>query len=310
MDGPFIVAQTNNTNSGAPPVQVINLFKPPPGKVEIFHAAVTGPVKIDFSAIANQKFTLVRDGDRSLHVIFADGSQNIVDPFFNLTGVLPNFVLMDSGHEITGPQLEAQLGITEGRSVLPEPAGSYVTSGAEFHPPEVDPLATPEPLPFVGLTGPSSLVLLETPPALAGTGTFSNPLQVPLPPPTPPVPDSPVLTIDKAFVNVTGGNGSAQADAVGDMLNYTVTVTNTGNVTLTGVTVTDPLTGQNDLITTLAPGESRTFNSSYTLTAADLDGQGNAGADHDIDNTATASSNETSTVTDSVEVPHPDAGRS
>src|SRR5262245_25869460 len=51
--------------------------------------------------------------------------------------------------------------------------------------------------------------------------------------------------IDKEFVNVTGGNGNALADAVGDVLNYTVKVTNTGNVTLTGVTVVDPLTGQN-----------------------------------------------------------------
>src|SRR4029077_20510715 len=65
----------------------------------------------------------------------------------------------------------------------------------------------------------------------------------------------------------------------------------------------DPLTAQNDSITTLAPGESRTFDSSYTLSQADLDGQGNAGADHDIDNTATADSNETAAVTDSVQVP-------
>src|SRR4029077_10741603 len=114
---------------------------------------------------------------------------------------------------------------------------------------------------------------------------------------------TPGLSIDKTFVNVTGGNNNGQADAVGDVLHYTVRVTNTGNVTLTGVTVTDPLTAQNDSITTLAPGESRSFNSSYTLTQADLDGQGNAGSDHDIDNTATADSNETAAVTDSAEVP-------
>src|SRR4029077_6344724 len=113
----------------------------------------------------------------------------------------------------------------------------------------------------------------------------------------------PTLTIDKALVNVTGGNGNGTADAVGDVLNYKVTVTNTGNVTLTGVTVTDPLTAQNDSIATLAPGESRSFNSSYTPTQADLDGQGNAGSDHDIDNTATAASDQTAAVTDSAEVP-------
>ena len=55
---------------------------------------------------------------------------------------------------------------------------------------------------------------------------------------------NPSLAIDKVFLNVTGGDGNTLADAVGDVLNYTVTVTNTGNVTLTGVTVVDPLTGQ------------------------------------------------------------------
>ena len=88
-------------------------------------------------------------------------------------------------------------------------------------------------------------------------------------------------------------------------MNYAVQVTNTGNVTLTGVTVVDPLTGQNISGVTLAPGASQAFNTSYTLTQADLDGAGNAGSDHDIDNTATASSNETgeTQASSTVEVP-------
>ena len=77
----------------------------------------------------------------------------------------------------------------------------------------------------------------------------------------------PGLAIDKEFVNVTGGDGDALADAVGDVLNYTVTVTNTGNVTLTGVTVVDPLTGQNISGVTLAPGASQTFTSSLRADA-------------------------------------------
>jgi uncharacterized repeat protein (TIGR01451 family) len=114
---------------------------------------------------------------------------------------------------------------------------------------------------------------------------------------------NPALAIDKEFVNVTGGDGDALADAVGDVLNYTVTVSNTGNVTLTGVTVVDPLTGQNISSVTLAPGASQTFNTSYTLTQADLDGAGNAGSDGDIDNTATADSNETPPTDDTETVP-------
>ena len=123
--------------------------------------------------------------------------------------------------------------------------------------------------------------------------------QPPAPPPTP------AIAIDKVFLNVSGGDGDALADAVGDVLHYTVTVTNTGNVTLTGVTVVDPLTGQNISGVTLAPGANQTFNTSYTLTQADLDGAGHAGGDHDIDNTATASSNETgeTQASSTVEVP-------
>jgi uncharacterized repeat protein (TIGR01451 family) len=112
---------------------------------------------------------------------------------------------------------------------------------------------------------------------------------------------APEMTIDKVFVNVTGGNGNDVADFAGDVLNYTLTVTNTGNVELTGVVVTDPLTGQDISGVTLAAGESRTYNTSYTLTQDDIDDWG--GGDGDIDNTASADSNETDPVTASAEVP-------
>ena len=104
----------------------------------------------------------------------------------------------------------------------------------------------------------------------------------------------PALAIDKVFVNVTGGDGTAGRPA-GDVINYTVKVTNTGNVTLTGVTVKDPLTGQDICGVTLAASASQLFNTSYTLTQADLDNKG--GGDGDVDNTATADSNETGPVT-------------
>jgi uncharacterized repeat protein (TIGR01451 family) len=118
-----------------------------------------------------------------------------------------------------------------------------------------------------------------------------------------PLTQNPSITIDKVFTGVTGGNGNEIADAPGDVLNYMVTVFNAGNVTLTNVTVTDPLTGQSVSGVTLAPGQSQVFTSAYTLTQADLDGAGNAGIDHDIDNTATADSDQTGPVTHSETVP-------
>jgi uncharacterized repeat protein (TIGR01451 family) len=70
---------------------------------------------------------------------------------------------------------------------------------------------------------------------------------------------------------------------VGDVIEYTFTVTNTGNVPLTSVTVTDPKVTVSGGPITLAPGasDSTTFTATYTLTQADI----NVGK---VDNTATA----------------------
>ncbi|MGI9405133.1 MAG: beta strand repeat-containing protein, partial [Hyphomicrobiaceae bacterium] len=68
-----------------------------------------------------------------------------------------------------------------------------------------------------------------------------------------------------------GGDGRADA---GDTVSYAFTVNNTGNVTLTSITVTDPLvTMSGGPITSLAPGASdtTTFTAIYTLTQADID---------------------------------------
>ena len=111
---------------------------------------------------------------------------------------------------------------------------------------------------------------------------------------------TPALAVDKVVDEITGGNQNGIADAAGDVLNYRVFVTNTGNITLTGVTVVDPLTGQNLSGITLAPGTSQSFASSYTLTQADLDTNG--GGDGDVDNTATVDSNETAPSSDSERV--------
>ena len=68
---------------------------------------------------------------------------------------------------------------------------------------------------------------------------------------------------------------------VGDEINYTITVTNNGNVVLTSIDVTDPLTGLNQTIASLDPGVSVTFNTTYVITQDDI----NAGQ---VQNTATA----------------------
>ncbi|WP_373400743.1 gliding motility-associated C-terminal domain-containing protein [Algoriphagus halophilus] len=58
--------------------------------------------------------------------------------------------------------------------------------------------------------------------------------------------------------------------ARGEVIIYTLTVTNTGNVELTDVQITDPLTGFDTTIPSLSPQESIDFETTYTVTEADV----------------------------------------
>lgn len=69
---------------------------------------------------------------------------------------------------------------------------------------------------------------------------------------------------------VTKSVAQATYRAVGDVLNYTITVKNTGNVTLSPVVINDPLTGLNRSIASLAPGATESVTTNYTITAANI----------------------------------------
>ncbi len=82
---------------------------------------------------------------------------------------------------------------------------------------------------------------------------------------------NPGLAITDTVTSVVDSNHDGITDA-GDVIKYSVVATNTGNVTLSGVTVTDPL-GGGTLASgvTLLPGASDTLTASHTLTQADMD---------------------------------------
>ena len=82
-------------------------------------------------------------------------------------------------------------------------------------------------------------------------------------------------------IDITKRAQESSYSSAGTIIHYTLVVTNTGNVTLSGIIVTDPLTGLDQNIGSLAPGASSTMTETYTVTLADL----NSGQ---IDNTATA----------------------
>ncbi|MBZ0295578.1 MAG: DUF11 domain-containing protein [Anaerolineae bacterium] len=78
-----------------------------------------------------------------------------------------------------------------------------------------------------------------------------------------PITAGPALTIDKSVDN--------PAANVGDTVTYTYVVTNTGDVTLDPVSVTDDRLGPITLaVTSLAPTESTTGTATYTIQAGDL----------------------------------------
>lgn len=81
---------------------------------------------------------------------------------------------------------------------------------------------------------------------------------------------------------------------VGEVITYTLTVTNVGNVTLSDVVVSDPLLGLSASIGTLAPGASQTGNGTYTVNQADID----AGSVYNVA-TATGADPNGGTVSDS-----------
>ena len=70
----------------------------------------------------------------------------------------------------------------------------------------------------------------------------------------------------------------ATALVAGDVINYSYVVTNTGNVTISGISVSETaFTGTSTAptpaggLTTLAPGASTTYTATYTVTQGDID---------------------------------------
>ena len=109
-----------------------------------------------------------------------------------------------------------------------------------------------------------------------GTGTTPDGGTIDSPPDTVVVPPNvePGLTIEKTgTLNDTNGN---ELIDLGETISYSFLVTNTGAVTITDVTVDDPLLAAAGIVLdpgpqTLAPGASATFTATYEPTQADID---------------------------------------
>ncbi|HSO88786.1 MAG TPA: gliding motility-associated C-terminal domain-containing protein, partial [Draconibacterium sp.] len=59
-------------------------------------------------------------------------------------------------------------------------------------------------------------------------------------------------------------------DSAGDVITYTITVKNTGNVIITDINVSDPLAGVNDIISKLDAGKEKVYDVSYIVKQTDI----------------------------------------
>ena len=75
------------------------------------------------------------------------------------------------------------------------------------------------------------------------------------------------MTVTKTTTSNPGEDGTY---GLGDTITYQIVATNDGNLTLTNVVVTDDLTGDEWTVESLAPGESKTFETDYVVTEDDI----------------------------------------
>jgi len=97
---------------------------------------------------------------------------------------------------------------------------------------------------------------------------------------TPLVAHEPGLSVEKTATFVLDANANGKGD-LGDVIHYRVTVTNTGNVTVSGIVLDDTM-ASTQAIGSLLPGEQHVFEYDHSVTQIDVD-RG------EVPNTATAS---------------------
>ncbi len=83
--------------------------------------------------------------------------------------------------------------------------------------------------------------------------------------------DAEVAGIQNAAIDLVKTSDKETYSTVGEVITYTLAVTNEGNVTISKIVVTDPLTGFESIIESLAPGVTENLTTTYTITQEDLD---------------------------------------
>ena len=81
---PILLAQASTTDAsaGARPQQIVKVYKPQGDQALVVHLGYEQNYKLDLSAIANEKITLVHVGEK-LIILFDNKSTVTVEPFFD-----------------------------------------------------------------------------------------------------------------------------------------------------------------------------------------------------------------------------------
>jgi hypothetical protein len=292
MNGPFQVAQATGagnsiSNSNTPP-RIFKLTKPLADQSVVINLGYEQKVQVDFSAIANEKITLVHIGEK-LIILFDNQSTVTVEPFFDSRhDALGNLTIQVApGRDLTVSEFANTFTITTDTSVLPAAGtgGNAQASGANFRPPLVDDLP---PIGTNRLAPPEALGNLEfTNPTFNGL-----PLESPPPPPPPPPPINPILivagigpqlAVDESFIPPIPTIGSGQGPATfsniaSEAFAASFTVTADPSVQFS---VTYALTlngGASSLLTTLVDSKSNTAVTLFQISPTEIDAR-NAGGD-------------------------------
>src|SRR5262245_51942647 len=153
MNARFTVAQATPINPPAA-VRTVKITQPAAGQSVVIELGYTEQYKLDLSAIADKKITLVHVGEK-LIILFDNQSTVEVHPYFDSMGVPRADVSIEvsPGRDVSGTEFATLFPITDDQSVLPAAgagAAGSPASGASFSNASVDPLGTPNPLPLLG----------------------------------------------------------------------------------------------------------------------------------------------------------------
>ncbi|MES5488210.1 DUF5801 repeats-in-toxin domain-containing protein, partial [Bradyrhizobium sp. INPA03-11B] len=231
MQGSFQVAQAtgtgNSTNSA--PVRIYTLTKPLTDQAVVVNLGYDQKVKVDFSAIAKEKITLVHIGEK-LIILFDNQSTVTVEPFFDsrADGQHNITIEMAPGRDVSVQEFASLFPISTDGSVLPaadnggNSNGNAQASGANFSPFAVDPL---DPVPTNVLAGPEVQPDITTP-GITGTTLpqGSTPAK-----PTISLGVAPDLAVDESFLTVAtngiagSGLGPAGSTVATGLMPFTIT---------------------------------------------------------------------------------------